>query len=139
MAIDPNLVSTIQVPQLDTEGLTDNTLFPHQVVGQKLKKATLLVLVAYLQGKLTFSTKAVIDKTNFDILTDGDGLFYMEFKDATGTAFAAGVRPYCVESKTSAITTPIPPLLYNNDAWSFPRIYNMPDPATTQAIKLYVI
>lgn len=143
MAIDPSLVSLITVPELATEGLTDATLIPHQVVGGELKKATLAVFAAYLAGKF----KAIITLDQTKIVDEGgDANWYVEFKDADGDAIPVGFRPYFIETTYGdpdapgeTRTDPIPALMQNKSTWAFPRIYGFPDPATAQTINIYIV
>lgn len=140
MPIDPNLVSTITIPQLASLGLTADTLFPHQVVGGKMKKATLAVLTAYLQLVLNFENKIILEWSELNLIEDVDaGSWYIEFKNEDGSALGETVRPYFVESKQGDHTFPIPPMLENDEAWAFPRIYGFPSSSTTQDIKIFAL
>lgn len=73
--------------------------------------------------------------TEDDILdTVGDANWYIEYKQG-GVAITK--RPYSINVREGTHDYGIPAIVENDDAWPFPRIYNMRDPSNAQTITIY--
>lgn len=85
------------------------------------------------------SGKYIITKSQVDLVATGAGDWYLEFTDTSGAAMPASVRPYAIKVRQGTAESPVAPMVFNDDAWSNPRIYGFPDKAAAQAITVYAM
>lgn len=91
------------------------------------------------KATITGRDKTTIVKSQADLIEDGAGTgnYYLKYTTAAGAAVTAGVRPYSISSVQGTHEYGIPPLLEDDDAWDFPRIYGFTN--VTQTITIFAL
>lgn len=115
----------------------DSTSLPIDFTASFFTKQQVIDLLAsYVPGRQPVE----YEFTEADLVLDAvAGSYYLPYKTTGGGLVPDGVRPYSISSVQGTHEYAIPALLENDDAWTEPRIYGFPDPATAQEITIFAI